>query len=183
VPRGVRKLLAALLVLAPETPLLWMGQEYDERNPFQFFSDFGDPALQKAVSEGRRREFKDFTSFGAEFPDPQAPATFERSKLNWQFTPEQREMQAWYRQLLCLRKRLYTEELNRSARAAATGENSVELRIPAQNSKVVLRAAWNAGKLSSLGEWPVLLACDEDGLRLEISARPDFADEFKRLCD
>ncbi len=81
IPRGARKLAAAFLLLAPHTPLLFMGQEYDEAAPFQFFADFEDPALKKAVSEGRRSEFKDF-DFN-EVPDPEDPATFERSKLTW----------------------------------------------------------------------------------------------------
>src|SRR5206468_3173028 len=57
IPRGARFVAAALLLLAPETPLILMGQEYDEPAPFQFFTSYGDPVLQKAVSEGRRREF------------------------------------------------------------------------------------------------------------------------------
>jgi maltooligosyltrehalose trehalohydrolase len=178
----VRKLLAALLLLAPETPLLWMGQEYDERNPFQFFSDFGDPALQKAVSEGRRREFKDFAGFGDEFPDPQDPATFERSKLNWQFTPEQQEMREWYRQLLCLRKKLYGSEPNRSARAAATGEKGIVLRIPVEDPGVALFARWDSQEVPETESWPVLLASDEDGVRVKIAAR-DVAGKLRRLCD
>src|SRR5581483_5717571 len=60
VPRGASKLAAALLLLAPHTPLLFMGQEYGEIAPFQYFTDFSDPQLQKAVSEGRRNEFKEF---------------------------------------------------------------------------------------------------------------------------
>jgi maltooligosyltrehalose trehalohydrolase len=81
VPPGARKLAAALLLLAPETPLLFMGEEYGEEAPFQFFSDFGDPALRQAVSEGRRREFSEFE--WNQVPDPHDPATFERSKLQW----------------------------------------------------------------------------------------------------
>ncbi len=54
IPCGARMLTAALLLLSPETPLLFMGQEYDEPNPFLFFTDYGDPALQKAVREGRQ---------------------------------------------------------------------------------------------------------------------------------
>jgi maltooligosyltrehalose trehalohydrolase len=81
IPTGARLLAAALLLLAPQTPLLFMGQEFDESHPFQFFTDYGDPALQKAVSEGRRREFKDFEF--KDVPDPQDQATFDRSKLDW----------------------------------------------------------------------------------------------------
>jgi maltooligosyltrehalose trehalohydrolase len=103
VPRGARKMAAALLLLAPHTPLLFMGQEYDEIAPFQFFADFQDPALKKAVSEGRRSEFKDFNF--SEVPDPEDPQTLERSKLTWANADENRDMLEWYRKLLELRKK------------------------------------------------------------------------------
>ena len=106
VPRGVRKLAAAFLLLAPHTPLLFMGQEYDEAAPFQFFADFQDAALKRAVSQGRRSEFKDFDF--REVPDPEDPATFEGSKLRWQDGPENRDMFEWYRQVLRLRKQYVT---------------------------------------------------------------------------
>jgi maltooligosyltrehalose trehalohydrolase len=62
--------------------MLFQGEEYGERAPFQFFSDHVDPEIADATREGRRREFASFAEFsGAEVPDPQDPATFERSKL------------------------------------------------------------------------------------------------------
>ena len=82
-----------------------MGQEYDEPNPFLFFTDYGDPALQQAVREGRKQEFKDFDFANDEVPDPQDPATFERSKLNWQLTQGENLMLDWYTSLLALRKK------------------------------------------------------------------------------
>ena len=75
-------LRAAVTLFAPQTPLLFMGEEYGERAPFQFFTDHIDPAIADATREGRRKEFAAFTQFsGEEVPDPQDPATFERSKL------------------------------------------------------------------------------------------------------
>ena len=181
VPRPIRKLMAALLLLAPETPLIWMGQEYDERNPFQFFTDYGDPVLQKAVSEGRRNEFKDFKSFGSEIPDPQDPATFERSKLDWQHTTEQREMFEWYRQLIHLRRKLYDSE-PRTAKASAPNPGTIEVRLPAENPRAILRVEWSGPAERQGGAWPLLLSSgDEDG-RVEIFAAPAVADDLKRLC-
>jgi maltooligosyltrehalose trehalohydrolase len=95
VPEGARYLAAAVLLLAPETPLLFMGQEYDESAPFQFFTDFTDRALQKAVSEGRRREFEDFR--WDEVPDPQDAGTFARTRLNWALVNDANAMLRWYR--------------------------------------------------------------------------------------
>jgi maltooligosyltrehalose trehalohydrolase len=103
VPRGARTLASALLLLSPHTPLLFMGQEYDEANPFQFFTDYSDQVLQKAVSDGRRNEFKDFNF--QDVPDPQDPATFERSRLNWQLTHGENVMLRWYASLIDIRKK------------------------------------------------------------------------------
>jgi maltooligosyltrehalose trehalohydrolase len=135
VPRGARKMAAALLLLAPHTPLLFMGQEYDESAPFQFFADFGDPELKKAVSEGRRSEFKDF-DFG-EVPDPEDPATFERSKLTWADAPENRDMLEWHRKLLSLRKHY---ALGHERRAKVTYENGVlTMEIPASQPALMVQ--------------------------------------------
>ena len=181
VPRGVRKLLAALLLLAPETPLLWMGQEYDEANPFQFFTDFGDPGLQKAVSEGRRNEFKDFSGFGSQVPDPQDPATFKRSSLNWQHTPEQQEMLDWYRQLLRLRRVLYAEGKPRTALAKPLNSSSIELRIPAENPQVIIRADWSKSPDRQTLEGHLLLSSEEDAAHLQVFAT-NAAGDLRRLC-
>jgi maltooligosyltrehalose trehalohydrolase len=84
---------SALLLLAPETPLLFMGQEWAASSPFLFFTDH-EPALGRLVTEGRRREFAGFSAFSdparrALIPDPQAGATFERSRLDWTETPRE----------------------------------------------------------------------------------------------
>ncbi len=100
ISRGAHKAAAALLLLAPETPLLFMGQEYGEIHPFQFFSDYGDSALQKAVVEGRQAEFEKFD--WKEVPDPQDPETFLRSKLTWELDEDVLE---WYWKLMELRKK------------------------------------------------------------------------------
>jgi len=77
----------AVLLLAPMTPLLFMGQEWAASTPFQFFTDFA-PTLGEKVIEGRRREFRAFPEFATpaaaeRIPDPQAEATFAASRLNW----------------------------------------------------------------------------------------------------
>jgi maltooligosyltrehalose trehalohydrolase len=83
------RLARAGLLLSPQIPLLFMGEEWGATTPFLFFVDFADdPALQEAVREGRKREFKSFKSFaerahGREIPDPTLPETAERSRLDW----------------------------------------------------------------------------------------------------
>jgi maltooligosyltrehalose trehalohydrolase len=81
-PSRARPLAAFCTLLSPFVPLLFMGEDYGEDAPFQFFSDHIDPEIAKATREGRRAEFAEFAAFAAEeIPDPQDVATFERSKL------------------------------------------------------------------------------------------------------
>ena len=69
--------------------MLFQGEEYGERAPFQFFTDHIDPEIADATREGRRREFAAFAEFsGEEVPDPQDAATFQRSKLTREGEPE-----------------------------------------------------------------------------------------------
>jgi len=98
---------SALLLFAPELPLLFMGQEWAATTPFQFFTDHNDE-LGPSVSAGRKDEFKDFPGFEGEVPDPQDPATFEASKLDWaeREHPSHAHILALYRALLALRPRL-----------------------------------------------------------------------------
>jgi maltooligosyltrehalose trehalohydrolase len=82
------KAAASILLLGPSIPMIFMGEEWASVRPFQFFCDFtGD--LAQAVREGRRREFAKFPAFAEpgvrdRIPDPNDPATFEQSRLNWQ---------------------------------------------------------------------------------------------------
>ncbi|HEV2481188.1 MAG TPA: malto-oligosyltrehalose trehalohydrolase [Puia sp.] len=95
------KLAAATMLLSPYVPLLFMGEEYGEKHPFQYFVDFGDPALIKAVHEGRAREFKHTT----ELPDPQSEDTFNRSVLSWRVTEEPgATLLRYYRHLIRFRQ-------------------------------------------------------------------------------
>jgi maltooligosyltrehalose trehalohydrolase len=81
-PARAQRLAAFCTLLAPFTPMLFMGEEHGEQAPFQFFSDHIDKRIADATREGRRREFAAFAEFAQrEVPDPQDPATFERSKL------------------------------------------------------------------------------------------------------
>ncbi len=100
------KLAAALLLCSPYLPLLFMGEEFAETAPFQFFTSFGDPGLAKAVTEGRRREFEDLRP-GTDFADPQACETFEHSRISWDLIgePAHSAMLRLYHELIALRKR------------------------------------------------------------------------------
>lgn len=71
-----------LLCAAPHVPLLFMGEEYGETKPFQYFTSHPEPDLAAAVSKGRREEFSGFGSFESTVPDPQDPETRDRSVLD-----------------------------------------------------------------------------------------------------
>lgn len=99
------RLAAALLLLSPHVPLLFMGEEYGEERPFPFFCDFGVPQLQEAVRRGRREEFAEF-AWSGEIPDPQDERTFLSAKLTWTW-PElswQAGLRRLYRDLLIARR-------------------------------------------------------------------------------
>ena len=78
------EIAAVLLCASPLTPMLFMGDEYGETAPFQYFTSHPEPELADAVRNGRREEFASFAAFtGAEVPDPQDPQTFADSRLHW----------------------------------------------------------------------------------------------------
>jgi maltooligosyltrehalose trehalohydrolase len=74
---------AAIVLLGPYTPMIFMGEEWAASSPWQFFASFPDPELADAVRTGRRREFGRHGWGESEVPDPMDIATFERSKLDW----------------------------------------------------------------------------------------------------
>lgn len=101
------KLLAGTVFCSPYLPLIFMGEEYGEINPFQFFISHGDEKLIAAVREGRKKEFEAF-HHEEDTPDPQAETTYNRSKLNWNSLNENKHqlMLNFYTALIKLRKSL-----------------------------------------------------------------------------
>jgi len=98
------RLAAALLLLSPYVPLIFMGEEYGETNPFQYFVSHGDPELVEAVRGGRRKEFESF-GWGNDVPDPQDEATLRRSVIDRARAsePDHAALFTLYRDLLTLR--------------------------------------------------------------------------------
>ena len=97
---GGARVAAAVIALQPALPLYFQGEEWGAREPFLYFTSHGDAQLAEAVRKGRREEFKEFAWQG-EVPDPQAPGTFARSKLDR--TRKDAGLLAWHRALLQLR--------------------------------------------------------------------------------
>ena len=172
VSRGARRLAAALLLLAPETPLIFMGEEYDEDAPFQFFTDYGDPALQKAVSEGRRNEFKQFR--WTEVPDPQDPETFSRSRLHWAMITEDNAMLRWYRSLIALRRQ-YVWGGERTCWAELC-EGNIRLQVPREHPRIMVLAGFpdRSEALPTPPYWREVLVNEEDGYFLRVLLPKEF---------
>ncbi|TVR83072.1 MAG: malto-oligosyltrehalose trehalohydrolase [Rhodospirillales bacterium] len=123
--KGVRAVTAVLL-LAPQIPLLFMGQEWGTERPFQFFCDLG-PELEDAVRDGRRREFAAFSQFQdeaarARIPDPTVEATFQRAILDWSEPdrPGHRDLVALHTELLTLRRTAIVPRLSGLVRTHAS---------------------------------------------------------------
>lgn len=160
----------ALLLLSPQIPLLFMGEEWGETRPFLFFTDFHD-ALGDAVREGRRREFATFAGFAdaaarALIPDPNARATFEASRIDWS-RPASPEGTAW----LDLHKRLLAvraAEIVPRLKGMAPGAGEV---LRADASAVAVR--WRLGDGSRLS---VAIALADEAVALErpLRGRPIF---------
>jgi len=105
---GRLRIAAALLLTSPFVPLLFQGEEWGASTPFQYFTGHTDPGLGRTVSEGRRDEFSAFGWDPAGVPDPQDPATFERSRLDWAEIDKESgaSLLAWYRTLIALRRKI-----------------------------------------------------------------------------
>lgn len=99
------KLAAGAVLLSPYIPMLFMGEEYAETNPFQYFVSHGDPGLVKAVREGRKREFAAF-GWKKDPPDPQGEGVFAASRLDWERAGRGRHaaMLDLYKRLIALRR-------------------------------------------------------------------------------
>ncbi len=102
-PPDAHRVALACVLFSLSTPLVFMGEEYDEQRPFQFFTDHIDPAIAEATRKGRRAEVERTSGAGGEAPDPQAVETFENSKV------EPREPVPLFTELLALRPTLPRE--------------------------------------------------------------------------
>lgn len=99
------KLAAAVYLLSPHVPMLFMGEEYGERNPFQYFISHTDEKLVDLIRKGRKEEFSYFKWQG-ELPDPQSEETFNKCILSWNVdsSSESQQLFSFYQHLIQLRK-------------------------------------------------------------------------------
>ena len=145
--------VSALLLFAPETPLLFMGQEWAATSPFLFFTDH-EEQIGRLVTEGRRSEFSEFSAFTDErtrdrIPDPQDPETFAASRLVWDeiASPAHAAILRLYRALIAFRRNV----LDRAA-----GSRSVSAEALDAETVAVVRGAYAlVARLSGAGRVPL----------------------------
>jgi maltooligosyltrehalose trehalohydrolase len=149
-----------ILLVAPMTPLLFMGQEWAASTPFLFFTDF-EPELGRRVVEGRRREFRDFPGFSSaaaagRIPDPQADETFETSRLRWSelAAPRHSTSLELHRALLSLRARHPALQASRAfdCDAHAIDDTTIVIRRSDEGSAFVVCARLGEGGHVDLGK-------------------------------
>ncbi|MFW5782024.1 MAG: malto-oligosyltrehalose trehalohydrolase, partial [Candidatus Muiribacteriaceae bacterium] len=109
---------ACFYILSPYTPMIFMGEEYGERNPFLFFVSHSDDWLIEAVRKGRRKEFRSF-SWKGEPPDPQDRDTFTGSMLNDPDDRRSRKFRELYREVIDIRRRKIIPLLHKKAEFSA----------------------------------------------------------------
>ncbi len=163
---------SALLLLAPQTPLLFMGQEWAASSPFLYFTDHS-PELGALVTEGRRKEFRHFPAFTdpnirTRIPDPQATATFWASKLNW----DEREREPYagtirlYRDLLRMRKTEPALRPGGTHDARTVADGAVTLRRTARpgGEGILVLVALSPGVVTAINEpgWSVVLTTQDE---------------------
>ena len=139
----LQKLMAGAVLLSPYLPMLFMGEEWSEPNPFQYFVSHTDPELAEAVRKGRKAEFAAFHAQG-EAPDPMAASTFNNSKLQWLLHNEGQHklMLEWYKTLIRLRKtHPAVKSLNRK---------SLSVDVNADNQTLALHRWHGENKLTCL---------------------------------
>jgi maltooligosyltrehalose trehalohydrolase len=161
------KLAAGTVLLSPFVPLLFMGEEYGEKAPFQYFVSHGDSALIEAVRRGRKEEFAKFGWTG-KIPDPQDESTFLGSQLNWDLQNEGEHRVLWnfYRELLRLRRELPA--------LARLDKQALEI-TSFTDKRVMLVRRWNAAN-------QVLIAFHFDGATTEL-ALPIPSGRWRKILD
>ena len=139
----MQKLMAAAVLTAPFVPMLFMGEEWAETNPFLYFIDHSDAELVAAVRKGRSEEFA-ASHLDGQAPDPKAEDTFNRSKLNWKLLQkaENATMFEFYKHLISMRKQysmLQTADLTTVKAYVFQAENSlmIERKCPDEDKSIL----------------------------------------------
>ncbi len=154
------KLAAAVVLLSPYVPMLFMGEEWGETAPFLYFTSHSDNDLIKNVSQGRKKEFAHF-QFKGEFPDPQAEETFQKSMLQWENRAKTNVvLQQYYKHLILLRKECKAlQAKERESMTVFPVKESNVLTIERKNGAHSLLLVFNFNKEVSSYQLPVQASC------------------------
>ena len=172
---GRLKIAAALVFASPFTPMVFMGEEYAASTPWQYFTDHQEPELAEAIRQGRRREFAGHGWDAEDVPDPQDPATRDRSVLDWdERAADRRGVLAWYQALIALRRarpELSDPRLERVSLAFDVfADDGLLLVLERGSLRVVANLASVAHDHVLEGRPVALVLASEDAVRLEDSA-------------
>lgn len=169
----MQKVMAGAVILSPFLPMLFMGEERAETNPFQYFVSHTDPELAEAVRKGRREEFKAFHALG-EAPDPMSESTFQNSKLQWELLDQEphQTMMNYYRRLIALRKQHPVfKELNRKSLSVQHDEEKQVLIIRRWNEEQQVMCLMNF----SQSQQSIIVPAESSGwIKLFDSASPEW---------
>jgi maltooligosyltrehalose trehalohydrolase len=150
-----QKLGAAVVLLSPFVPLLFMGDEYGETQPFPYFIDHSDAQLVEAVRQGRKEEFAAFAWKG-EPPDPAAQATFHSARMRRPSSAPHSAMRKYYRRLLQVRGELDLATGAQQTRAVVSHDGQEAVTVVADDVAMVFGFA-DAPQTVSVevpaGEW------------------------------
>ena len=156
---GRLEVAAALLLTSPFVPMIFQGEEWGASTPWQYFTDFADPDLGRAVTEGRRREFAYFGWDSEQVPDPQDLSTFARSVLDWCEVddPGHSELLGWYRALTALRRAIPDLSDPRPGQTLVEVDSD-PIRLLVRRGRVLIAANLGPQTARLLGPSKVLLA-------------------------
>lgn len=163
---------AAVVLTSPFVPMIFQGEEWAASSPFLYFARHADPAMARAVSEGRKREFAAFGWDANDIPDPENAETFFRSKLNWDESHdgEHARMRAWYRDLIHLRRS--TPSLNKGEPGnARVAFDEAERWLTMERGEIVTHCNLGAGGHGfPAPEGSILLLCSRGTIAIRDGA-------------
>ena len=158
---GGAAIAAALVLTSAFSPMIFMGEEWGARTPWQFFTDHSEPELVEGIRRGRAEEFAghgwtDAAGHDVQVPDPQAPTTVAASRLDWAEPdrPEHARLLDWYRQLIGLR---------RAEPSIASGDRATTRVEHDQDGRCLVVHRSDVAVLVTLGDDPVRIDLAEHG--------------------
>jgi malto-oligosyltrehalose trehalohydrolase len=165
---GLLRVGAGLVLTAPFTPMLFMGEEWGADTPWQYFTDHEEEWLATAVRAGRRSEFAAHGWAVADVPDPQDPQTFRRSRLDWSQPGGEPHagLLAWYRELIALRRARPELTDPRLDRVAAAWDEEARWLVVTRGRLLIV---------ASLGGVPLLVPLPEPPTAILAASRPGIA--------